>query len=152
MEFGMDMDLLKFKKIEPLDKLDLFANYAYEQARFNGGVYDDKDIPMVPRYQANCGVNAGLFKKYHVSLIGKYVGERYAINDVNNQLSKVKHYYVLDGHIAYKKGGFELYTGIDNIFNEKYYDYVAKATGSSTKKDYYPAPERYYEVGVSYRF
>jgi iron complex outermembrane receptor protein len=152
MELGMDLDLLKFKKINFLDRLDLFANYTYEQAKFNGGTYDDNDIPMVPSHQANGGINAGFLNRYYVSFIGKFVGDRYAINDVNNQLSKVKNHYIFDSRFTYKRGGIEIYLGVDNIFNEKYYDYVAKGTGASTKKDYYPASERTFEIGIDYKF
>ncbi|MFA4992120.1 MAG: TonB-dependent receptor [Candidatus Omnitrophota bacterium] len=152
VELGADLDLLKLRRMGFFDKLEIFANYTYGQAKFNGGVYDDNDIPMVPRQQINSGVNAGFLDGYHVSLTGKFTGDRYAINDVSNELPKVKNYYVLDGRLAYENDGFEIYTGVNNIFNEKYHDYVARATGGSTKKDYYPAPERSFEIGANYKF
>ncbi|MFC1621208.1 TonB-dependent receptor [Candidatus Omnitrophota bacterium] len=152
VELGLDLDILKFKEIYCLDKLEVFVNYAYEQAKFNGGAYDDNDIPMVPRHLANSGINIGFVNRYYASFTGKFIGDRYAINDVNNQLSKVKDYCILDCRFAYRKDDFEIYAGVNNVFNEKYYDYVARATGGSTKKDYYPASERDFEIGASYKF
>jgi iron complex outermembrane receptor protein len=151
IELGMKANLLKLKDIAFLDRLDFFANYTYMEPKFRGGAYNNKDIPMVPRQEYSSGLSAGL-KNYDISLANRFVGERYAINDTNNELSKVKSYFVLDGKLSYKKDSMEVYTGINNIFNEKYSEYVAKSTGSSTKKVYYPAPERNFELGAVYKW
>jgi len=152
VELSMDSDLFKFRSSPYLDKLWVFANYTYEQPKFRGGEYDDNDIPMVPRHKANAGLNMDFLKNYEVSLIGKFVGDSYAANDAKNELSKVKNHVTLDARAAYKKSLFEVYCGISNIFDEKYYDYVVRATGASTKKDYYPAPERSFEMGAIYKW
>ena len=151
IELGMKANLLKLKDSSFLDKLEFFANYTYMEPKFRGGAYNNKDIPMVPRQQYNSGLSAG-FKKYDISLASRFIGERYAINDTNNQLSKVKSYFVLDSKLSYKKDFLEIYAGINNIFNEKYSEYVAKSTGASTKKVYYPASERNFEIGAVYKW
>nr|MBU1328027.1 TonB-dependent receptor [Candidatus Omnitrophota bacterium] len=150
IELGLKADLLKLKNISFLDKLEFFTNYTYAEPKFRGGAYSNKDIPMVPKQQYNSGLSAG-FKNYDISLVSRFVGDRYAINDANNELSKVKSYFVLDGKVAYKNDFLEIYTGVNNILNEKYSDYVAKST-SSTKKVYYPAPERSFELGAIYKW
>jgi len=151
VELGLKADLLKLKDISFLDRLEFFTNYTYMEPKFRGGAYNDKDIPMVPRQQCNSGLSAG-FKNYNISLINRFIGERYAINDTSNQLSRVKSYFVLDGKLSYKKDFMEIYTGVNNIFNERYSEYVAKSTGASTKKVYYPAPERNFEIGAIYKW
>ncbi|MCX5687165.1 MAG: TonB-dependent receptor [Candidatus Omnitrophica bacterium] len=151
IELGLKADLLKLKKVPFLDKFEFFTNYTYLEPKFRGGVYNNKDIPMVPRQQYNSGISAG-FKNYDIFLAGRFIGDRYAINDTNNELSKVKSYFVLDGKLSYKKDFLEIYAGINNIFSEKYSEYVAKSTGSSTKKVYYPAPERSFELGAIYKW
>ncbi|MDO8603366.1 MAG: TonB-dependent receptor [Candidatus Omnitrophota bacterium] len=150
IELGMKADLLKLKDSSFLDKLEFFTNYTYAEPKFRGGAYSNKDIPMVPRHEYNSGLSAGI-KNYDISLTNRFIGERYAINDTNNELSKVKSYFVLDSKLSYKKDFLEIYTGINNIFNEKYSEYVAKST-SSTKKVYYPAPERNFELGAIYKW
>ena len=151
IELGLKADLLKFKNVSFLNKLEFFTNYTYTEPKFRGGSYSNKDIPMVPKQQYNSGLNAG-FKNYDISLAGRFIGDRYAINDTNNELSKVKSYFVLDSRLSYKKDFLEIYTGINNIFSEKYSEYVAKGTGTSTKKVYYPAPERSFELGAIYKW
>lgn len=151
IELDLKADLLKLRARSFLNRLEFFANYTYMEPKFRGGAYSGKDIPMVPRQQFNSGLNAG-FKDYNVSLAGKFTGDRYAINDTNNELSKVKSYIVLDSKLSYKKDFMEIYTGINNIFNERYSEYVAKSTGSSTKKVYYPAPGRNFELGATYKW
>lgn len=151
VELGLKADLLKFKNVSFLDKLEFFTNYTYTEPKFRGGAYSNKDIPMVPKQQYNSGLSAG-FKNYDISLAGRFTGDRYAINDTNNELSKVKSYFVLDSKLSYKKDFFEIYTGVNNIFGERYSEYVAKGTGTSTKKVYYPAPERSFELGAIYKW
>jgi iron complex outermembrane receptor protein len=151
IELGLKTDLLKLIDASFLNKLEFFTNYTYMEPKFRGGAYNGKDIPMVPRQQYNGGLSAG-FKNYNISLLSRFIGERYAINDTNNQLSKVKSYFVLDGKLSYKKDFLEIYTGINNIFSERYSEYVAKSTGASTKKVYYPAYERNFELGAIYKW
>ena len=42
--------------------------------------------------------------------------------------------------------------GINNLFNERYYDYVVFGAGASTNIDYYPAIGRNFVTGMKYRF
>ncbi len=151
IELGLKANLLKLKEISFLDKLEFFTNYTYVEPKFRGGDYNGKDIPMVPRQQYTSGMSAG-FKNYDISLASRFIGERYAINDTNNQLPKVKSYFAVDGRVAYRNNFLEIYTSINNIFNEKYSEYAAKSTGASTKEVYYPAPERNFELGAIYKW
>ncbi|MBU1913474.1 MAG: TonB-dependent receptor [Candidatus Omnitrophica bacterium] len=151
IELGLKTDLLKVIDAYFLNKLEFFTNYTYVEPKFRGGAYNGKDMPMVPRQQYNSGLSAG-FKNYDISLVSRFIGERYAINDTNNELSKVKSYITADGRLSYKNNFLEIYTGVNNIFNEKYSEYVAKQTGASTKKVYYSAPERNFELGAIYKW
>ncbi|MBU4589982.1 MAG: TonB-dependent receptor, partial [Candidatus Omnitrophica bacterium] len=145
------MELLEFLDDPLLDKLGLKINYAYLEPKFIGGDYAGNDIPMVPRHLFNTAIDAGFLKKYNISLLFKYVGDRYAINDTRHETAKVKDYFIVDSKLAYKKDNLEIFAGINNVFNEKYYTYVVKSD-SSTLRDFYPAPGRNFEIGASYRF
>ncbi|MDP2921888.1 MAG: TonB-dependent receptor [Candidatus Omnitrophota bacterium] len=151
VELGMETDLRKFYDIPALDKLEFFTNYAFQDAEFRGGAYSGKQIPMVPKNQGNAGLNAGFMKNYILNVTGKYVGDRYAINDTGNATPKVKSYITMDTKLSYKRDAMEIYGSMNNVFNEKYSTYVAKST-SSAKKDYYPAPERNFEIGAVYKW
>lgn len=153
VELGFSADVLRVLYAPPLclDKLDFRANYTYQKAEFNGGNYGGNQIPMVPRSLFNLNLAAGLFSGYELSLNGRYIGKRYAINDLRHETTPVKDYFIMDGKLSYGKDALEVYGGINNIFGEKYYTYVVKSS-SATRKDYYPAPERNFEVGLRYQF
>ncbi|MBU1146762.1 MAG: TonB-dependent receptor [Candidatus Omnitrophica bacterium] len=151
VELGVDLDLSNFIDLPYVDKPLLHANYTCQQAKFKGGDYGSNDIPMTPMHQAVASLSAKLCKDYNLSLTGRYVGERYAINDTRNETSKMKDFFTLDSRFSYGKDSIEIYAGVNNIFDEKYFTYAAKSS-SSNKKDYYPAPERNFEMGASYKF
>ncbi len=79
------------------------------------------------------------------------MGERYTINDTRNEIPKLKDYIVVDGRVSYTRDALEVYAGVNNILSEKYSSYAAKSC-SSTKVDYYPSPERNFEIGARYSF
>jgi iron complex outermembrane receptor protein len=92
-------------------------------------------------YKASCG--------FSVSYIGKYYGSTYAGNDVSNDKEKIDSYMISDLKVGYKIKNADIYLKVNNIFNEKYYDYAFK---SAFSESYYPAPERNFMAGVSYKF
>ena len=81
VEVGQQTDIQKFVEVDFLDKLEFFTNYTYQQPTFRKGANNKKDIPIVPRHQASAGLITQFFKHYNASLIGRYVGSRFAIND-----------------------------------------------------------------------
>jgi len=151
VELGLQADLRRLCEIPAFDKLEFFNNYTFGDAKFKGGIYSGKYIPMAPRVQNSTGLNIGFLKNYMLSATARYVGSMYAINDTKNETSKVKNYFTLDSRFSYKNDFVEIYGGVNNLFNEKYSTYVAKSA-SSAKKDYYPAPERNFEIGTIYKW
>ncbi len=151
VEFGQRVDLLKFVDLDFLTGLDSETSYTYQDAQFDKGANDGKKIPMVPMHEASQGITAQFLKYYNLTLTERYVGSRFAINDVENVTSPVKPYNVLDGKIAYKRDSYDIYIAVNNILDKQYSTYVAKST-TSTSKSYFPAPERNYSVGVDLKF
>jgi iron complex outermembrane receptor protein len=151
LEVGQKIDILEFFKIEELNKLEFFTNYAYQNSRFIKGANDQKEIPMAPRYQVTSGLTAGFLKYFNASLLGHYVGSRFAINDNLNATAAIKPYYVLDSKFSFEHDNLEVFVGINNMADRLYSSYVAKSTFSSTKS-YFPAPERNYSFGVNLKF
>ena len=136
--------------IDFLDKFQLFTNYTYQDASFNGGANDGKYIPFVPKHQANAGLSFKFLDGINLSFTGRYVGMRYPINDLENNLPVAKPYFVVDSKISYEKKNFEVYAALNNIFNEMYSTYDIKK--SATSKDIYPAPEMNFDFGVNVKF
>ena len=155
VEVGDKVDLLKFFSVSFLDKLEFSSDYTYQNPQFLEGANDGKDIPMAPRHQSGAGLMAEFWKHYSVSFRGEYVGSRFAINDVSNGAlhgtSAVKPYYTLNTRIAYTNDNLELYAAINNLLDEPYAPVVVKSSFSSTQ-DYYPAPERNFNLGMKLRF
>lgn len=151
IEFDQKTDLLKLLNISFLNKLDLITSYTYQIARFDKGPNDGKTIPMVPTHSASQTLYTEFFHHVNFSLTGRFVGARYAVNDVQNTTSLVKPHEVFDTKLAYKAKNYEIYAAVNNIFDMRYSDLVTKST-SSSDKSYFPAPERNYTVGMDVKF
>ena len=151
IEYDQRVDLLKFIDIGFLDKLDFITGYTYQNARFDRGANDGKEIPMVPVHSASQTISAQFLKYYNVSFVERFVGSRFAINDVQNTSDRIKPYTVFDGKLAFKKKNYEIYFAANNIFDKRYFSYVSKSTNSDAKS-YFPAAERNFSMGVDLKF
>ncbi len=137
------------------NKLTLRESFTYLNQEVEDGTYEGKDIPGVPNLLYSLGANYAVNENITVDTLLSYHGKSYAYSDFDNEASKVDDYITVDTKVSYDfKNGFELYGGINNIFNEKYYDYVGYSTwsGSSDSKTYYPAAEREYYIGFKYNY
>lgn len=152
IEIGQTMNVLKFlPELAHVNRLNFIINYNYQDPQFDGGTFAGHQIPMVANNQASAAVTVGLFDHYETSLTGTYVGARYAINDTNNTTPALKQYFTLDGRLSYHYDFLEIFFGVNNIFGQKYYSMAVKSTNSDNK-DYYPAPERNFSLGVDVKF
>lgn len=150
MEFTNRLDLHRVFDVEMLDTLEFLTNYTWQRPEFYEGANDGFDVPMAPRHQAGAGIVTGFFDHIQASLIGRYVGSRFIINDTLNAMPEAKPYYSLDAKLAYKLEYLEIFAGLNNITNQKYAPYQIKKT--ATTRDVYPAPEFNYNFGVNINF
>ncbi len=151
VEVGSKVDILEFMEVDYLNKLEAFANYTFQNAEQTSGTNKGKDIPFVPENEISAGITTGFLKNYTFSLLGRYVGSRYAISDQGNVTSPVKPYCTLDTKLAYELKNFEMFVGIDNVTNEKYFSAVTKSAFSNTRS-WFPAEERSFNAGVKVKF
>ncbi len=136
-------------------RLTVNETFTYLDTEMQDGPYEGNEIPGVSKYIASLGANYKATEEITLNLTGNYYGRSYAYNDLDNEGEKVNDYITVDTKITYDfKNGLKIYGGVDNIFNEKYYDYVSYSTwaGSSDNKVYYPAAEREYYIGFKYNF
>lgn len=153
LEAGQETELAKLWEDadSPVTGCKISTSFTYQNPEFNGGPFAGKKIPFVPVYQVNQGLRLEFKKRYQWSLSGHYVGASYAINDVQNEIPPVKPYFTADTKLTYVLPSFQAFFAVNNLFNEKFYSYVSKSSTSVTK-DYFPAPERNFMVGLSFGF
>jgi len=151
VEVGQETDVLKFFDLKFFKKLKITTNYTWQRPLFRGGASDGKNIPLVPEQQFHAGLTSHFFKNYRLSFMGHYVGSQFAINDQSNITPKVKPYLTVDSKIAFQKPNYEIYAGVDNIFNQYYSSTVVKSAFSSAQS-FFPSPGRNFNVGVNIKF
>jgi iron complex outermembrane receptor protein len=151
VEIGTKTDLKKIFEVGFLNKLQLDTNYSFQDPRFVDGSNNDKLIPFAPQNQASYGFNFGFCKHYTLTLGGRYVGSRYAINDTSNITPREKPYYLMDSKLSFNHNNLEIFASWNNMFNKLYNSYTVKSS-SSTSKDYYPAAGTNFLVGTKLKF
>jgi iron complex outermembrane recepter protein len=149
IEVGQETDVLKFLPVESLDEFEFLTSYNYLDARFIDGSFDDQRVPMVARSQVNAGIVLGFLKNYKASLMGRYIGARYPINDQANVWPQLKPYYVMDTKLTYERGPLEVFMAVNNVFDKKY-DSYSVVFGSF--RDFFPASERNFTAGMNVKF
>lgn len=157
VELGANLNLLElFAPIsfsDSLDKLEFFANYTFQNAEFVDGQFDGNDVPWVPEHQANVGVSSRFFDHYRLSLVGRFIGPRFPINDLYNATSKANSIIVTDLKFSYERDNFELFAAVNNLFDRRYNTYEAVNGGMSPSvRDVFPAAEKNFLAGVKVKF
>ncbi len=150
VEFSGRIDATRWWDDLPLDRCELWASYTYQRPRFVDGPSDGKWIPMAARHQARAGVSLGR-GRWLATLEGRYVGTRYAINDVLNAVPPIKPHVTMGAKVVWEAAPLKMFVAVDNLLGERYFSYVSKST-TSDARDFYPAPERRWTAGVDLRF
>ncbi len=138
-------------KADFLDALTLSGNYTFQKSEFRKGAYKNNAIPAAPEHAASIGVQVrNVVPGFVFSTFYNYVGSSYLISDQANSLKKLDDYGTLDAKVSYMFRGIEAFVSIINLTNEKYSEY-AVAGGGGTTRNFYPAPECNWWMGISYK-
>lgn len=131
-------------------KLTISESITYMDTEFK----DDTEIAGIPNIKGNININYAVTEKLTLNNSLEYYGKSYANGDEKNEGEKVDDYILVGLSLKYDFGnGLVLNGGVNNLFNEKYYDYVGGVkTGENDNRYYYPAPERNFYAGVKYNF
>lgn len=128
------------------DKLTVSESITYMKTEFKEG----KDIPGIPNIKGILNFNYRFNEKLSFNNSWEYYGKAFANGDEKSVGKKVDDYILSGLSIVYDfQDGLVINAGINNLFNEKYYDYVG---GVDLDRYYYPAPERNYYIGFKYSF
>ncbi len=141
------------------EHLTMTGNYTFTDARFDGGVYDGRQIPLVARHKVGTGMELALSPKLTLNVAGAYVGSRYFYNDQANAYSPLSGYFVADAGVTWRLKDVSVAFGVNNIFNREY----AEMAGVRVNEDgvygyhtgdkfYYPSPGRNFDLTVNYKF
>ena len=142
----------ELKAEQYLGKLTLSQSYAYINAKIKDGEVKDVDVSgnrvaNVPRNKFNIGANYRFTDNFNLGAEVVYVDDVYLNNQ--NLGGKTNSHTVANVRANYNFNfGLSLYAGINNLFNEKYYEDVDYS--ASTGYTYDPAAERNYYVGFKY--
>ena len=125
------------------DRLRLQGNYTYMRAKFRDGEFSGKNVPLVPQNTASL---TGIWQQSPATdliVAANFVDNKYFDNDQTNTFAEtIPSYYTIDAKISHRYRGFRLTAGINNIFEEKFYDYGVSSTFSPGVYNAYPLPER----------
>ncbi|MGL5745548.1 MAG: TonB-dependent receptor [Cetobacterium sp.] len=137
---------IEFSLEHYFDKLTISESLTYMETEFKDG----KDIPGVPNVKGVLNLNYKFNDKLTLNNSWEYYGKAFDSSDEENIREKVDSYLISGISMSYDfKDGLIVSAGVNNLFNEKYYDYVGY---SNNKRSYYPAAERNYYLGVKYSF
>jgi outer membrane receptor protein involved in Fe transport len=74
-------------------------------------------------------------------------------NDEANTLgAKIPGYMVADLKLAHRRGAWTLSATINNLLNEKYYNYAVRSQAVADRYNAYPLPERNATITLEYAF
>jgi iron complex outermembrane receptor protein len=139
---------VEFEFEQRIDKwLRFFVNFTYTDSEIKENKAkpetEGKRLTYTPLWRANVGLEFER-SKFQGYIIGRYVDKWYSNDDNSDKKTYVygsyDEYFVVDGRISYQLTKFsKLSFEVDNIFNEKYYQY-------------YKAPGRQWFVELSLKF
>lgn len=139
---------IEFSLEHYFNKLTISESITYMKTEFKEG----KDIPGIPNIKGVLNFNYKFNEKLSMNNSWEYYGKSYDSNDEANEREKIDSYLLSGLTFVYDfQDGLVINAGINNLFNEKYYDYVGYSSYSKTR-NYYPAPERNYYIGFKYSF
>jgi iron complex outermembrane receptor protein len=135
------------------DRLRLQGNYTYMRSKFRNGPFDGNNVPLVPEDTASV---TGIWKQSPATdfiLAANYIDNKYFDNDQSNTFSKkIPSYKTVDAKISHRYRGYRLTAEVNNIFEEKAFDYGVSSTFSPGVYNAYPLPKRTILFTVSKEF
>lgn len=131
------------------DNLMLTLNGSYQRAVFEGGPYDNNEVPLVPKRNAYLRADWQALSWLRVSLVHRYTGRRYLDNDQANQSRRLDSYRMSDLILRAEDEGLFLEAGVYNLEDTLAADYGTR-TGANTYNAW-PLPEKHVIMRVGFK-
>jgi iron complex outermembrane receptor protein len=133
----------------------LYGNFTYHKATYEDGLYNKKELWLVPNRMATVGME--IYLPYNLILRPevRYVGDCFLSQDYDNTAEKLDSYTLLNIHLSYKppieRVKMTAFFGVENLANVKYSSFGTDGApwGANT---YYPMPGITFKCGISFDF
>jgi iron complex outermembrane receptor protein len=122
--------------------LAISAAYAYTEAKFLEGMWGGNTVPLVPRHKLNLAVAWELASRTRLSATATAVSEQRMDNDEPNTGRQIPAYYLVDLKLAQSLAWGRIAATVNNLFDEKYYDYAVRSAFTPDRYSVYPLPGR----------
>jgi len=133
--------------------LSLYGNYSYQVAEFREGVNKGNEIPLVPKENANMGLEIRLPYNVTVRPDITYVGTAFLGSDNDNNSERLDDYTLYNVYFSYSPDcdglKFSAFFGIENITDEMYSTAGFEGFANNV---YYPSPGISMKGGISLEF
>ena len=114
---------VELKISKSFTRVSLNGSYTFRDAEVDGGMFDGKEVPNVPRHQFTVGMQAALLENMQLNVDGSYIGERPYISDFANTVEYQDSYFFLTAKLSYKFDKGSAYLSINNLLDEEYAEY-----------------------------
>jgi len=126
------------------ETVQIFWNATMTRARFDNGIFDKKNVPLVPENQWSAGFVWQLTRRFTLSTQATASRGQFALNDFNN-IFPVENYWTLGGKASYRRDNWEIFLRGQNLLDEEYSSF-STSNGRNTLL-LNPAPTLYVETG-----
>jgi outer membrane receptor protein involved in Fe transport len=132
----------------------LYGNFTYHKATYEDGLYNKKELWLVPNKMATVGME--IYLPYDLMLRPevRYVGDCFLTQDYNNTGEKLDSYTLINLYLSYKPSFGKLhmtaFMGVDNLTDVKYSSFGLDY--GMFGNYYYPMPGITFKGGISFEF
>lgn len=127
-------------------ELSLFASLSYVDARFDSGVFADKQISGVPKRVASLAFAYKATPALQTYLEWNYSGNQYVSGDNDNALEKQPSHSVVNANVQYSQQRWVYALKVNNLLNKEYIE------SQNSFGSLYPAPELNVWLSATYSF
>jgi len=114
---------VEIKASKSFSKFSLNGSYTFRDTEIDGGIFDGKEIPNVPRHQFTVGAEANIVDHFRLNMDGSYIGKRPFISDFANTVEYQESYFYLTAKLAYLFEKGSAYITVNNLLNQKYAEF-----------------------------
>ncbi len=144
---GVEVSLTK-----AFERITLSGGYTFTDAKIEGGVWKNNEIPNVSRHKASLSSVVDLGRGVVMTLQGIYVGKRPFISDFANDFDDQEDYLVVNAKFKYTLKHLSAFVDINNITNNDYSEYGALGGFPVIEEGFLPSPKINFLVGVTADF
>lgn len=134
------------------EKWRVTADYAYTRAVFRAGPFAGNEVPVVARDTGSLSFFWTPDGRLTLSAAARYTGKKRFDNDQTNTFQMIPAYTTVDLKLMGRSGYWTWQAGVNNLFDEKAFDYGIRSTSSPNTYNAYPLPERNLSLTVGRDF